>query len=133
LLARREHSRQELGTKLSQKGHSPQFIDLVLTELVEQNLLSDVRFAEAYVRMRGYGPKRIMAELQQRGVGEAEIHRALLGCEIDWLSLVQTLFERKFGSEQDYQFEDRAKQWRYLYNRGFDSDLIREVVGNGYS
>ena len=66
ILARREHSRKELFTKLS--SHFPDYIDQlddVLDQLKEGHLQSDQRFAEAFVRSRvnrGQGPQRLIAE-----------------------------------------------------------------------
>ena len=43
----------------------------MLDELEQENLLSDARYTEAYIRQRGargYGPDRIRQELRQKGV-----------------------------------------------------------------
>ncbi|MBT5886904.1 MAG: hypothetical protein HOH56_03820, partial [Acidiferrobacteraceae bacterium] len=47
LLARREHSREELRLKLVQRGFEISSIDPVLVELIEQDYLSDARYAQA--------------------------------------------------------------------------------------
>ena len=74
LLARREHSRYELAIKLRQRKIPPDVFDPVLDEYEREGWLDDDRFAEIYSRQRieaGYGPLRILAELQQRGVNQA--------------------------------------------------------------
>ena len=46
-------------------------VDLAIERLVDEGLLSDARFAEAFVSARlrkGQGPTRIRGELKQRGV-----------------------------------------------------------------
>ena len=71
LLARREHSRYELAMKLRQRKIEPEVYEPVLDEYEEEGWLSDERFAEVYTRQRvelGYGPLRILGELQQRGI-----------------------------------------------------------------
>ena len=52
LLARREHSRVELARKLGRYG-SEDDIQTVLANLQTCGLLSDARYAEAYVRSNG--------------------------------------------------------------------------------
>ncbi|MBO6849282.1 MAG: regulatory protein RecX, partial [Marinobacter sp.] len=71
LLARREHSRLELSLKLRQRQIERAVIDRVLDDYEAEGWLNDDRFADVYARQRmdlGYGPLRILSELQQRGV-----------------------------------------------------------------
>ena len=71
LLARREHSRLELHLKLRQRKVPGDIIESVLDEYESEGWLDDNRFADVYARQRmdlGYGPLRILGELQQRGV-----------------------------------------------------------------
>ena len=71
LLSRREHSRKELYLKLTKRFESKEDINFNLDRLEEKNLLSDSRFAEEYVqarRKKGFGPIKISAELEKRGV-----------------------------------------------------------------
>ncbi|HHO68381.1 MAG TPA: regulatory protein RecX, partial [Gammaproteobacteria bacterium] len=87
LLARREHSVLELRRKLEQRGWQGGPLDEVLDSLVDQNLLSDRRFAEVYTRTRierGYGPLRIRAELRERGIDAALAEAALEAEAPDW-------------------------------------------------
>ena len=71
LLARREHSRLELSLKLRQRKLPGDIINAVLDDYEKEGWLDDDRFADVYARQRmdlGYGPLRILGELQQRGV-----------------------------------------------------------------
>lgn len=131
-LARREHSRRELAHKLGAKGFPDQTIASVLDALAQQNLQSDQRYAEQYVRLRaekGYGPERIRAELRERGIDEADA-----GCgfaenrEIDWFGNALRVRIRKFGAELPATPKDKAKQQRFLQYRGFGWDEIREAL-----
>src|SRR5512139_3539827 len=73
LLARREYGRQEMVNKLLGKGFEPSLVDSVVEQLVAERLLSDERFVETFVRSRsnrGYGPRRIEAELRERGISD---------------------------------------------------------------
>ena len=66
LLSRREHSTKEIKEKLLLRFDDCAVIDSVLTKLEKNNLISNLRFAEAYVSSRktkGFGPKKISFEL----------------------------------------------------------------------
>lgn len=130
LLARREHSLRELERKLRQKGFEPQAIQDCLAALEQQRLQSDERFAESYVaaRMaRGYGPQRIRVELAERGVGDDEIEQQLALTKGEWQARAQEVRRKRFGSELPQDYQERARQARFLQYRGFTSEQIRRV------
>jgi len=130
LLARREHSVAELKTKLAVRELSPEDIDEAVDKLIREGLVSDERFAEAFVayRMRrGQGPVRIRAELVQRGVCEALISKFLDSCSGDWFDSVRTVREKRFGPEFPTDFKERARQSKFLQYRGFTSEQIRQA------
>ena len=128
LLARREHSTQELRHKLIHKGHPAEDVESCLAALQAERLLSDARFAEAYARMRserGYGPQRIRAELGERGVEDSLIEHGLGAVELDWCELAVQVRLKRFGGEYPAEFKERAKQMRFLQYRGFEHSQIR--------
>ena len=51
LLARREHSRRELISKLKVRGFEGEEVEAYLDRLAEKGLQSDHKFAESYIRM----------------------------------------------------------------------------------
>jgi regulatory protein len=127
LLARREHSRQELATKLSQREHEAEAIEQALDRLIENGLQSDARFAENYLRYRsskGMGPQRIAMELKERGVNDETIRHAMQESTTDWFELAQQVRCRRFGEEVPADFKDKAKQQRFMQYRGFTHDQI---------
>ena len=94
LLARREHSYAELQRKLRQRGAPSDLAEIELDRLVEDGLLSDERFCEAYIyarSQRGYGPARLREELRQRGVSESLVERSLAEADQDWQALASRL------------------------------------------
>ena len=131
LLARREYSRSELASKLTQRGAAPAQVAAVLDECAAQGLQSDARFAEALVASRvrrGQGALRIRRELAERGVAETLIEAALAQAEVDWRALARDLCRRKYGAEPAADWPERARRARFLGYRGFDADVIREVL-----
>jgi len=133
MLARREHSRQELFSKLVQKDFEPDAVNAVLDEFSEKNLQCDQRFSEAYIRFRlqqGFGPLRIQQELEQRGVNAALIRQGLETYADQFFKSVREVFQKKFGDSPEADFKSRAKQQQFLHYRGFNSDHIRAIYSS---
>jgi regulatory protein len=134
LLSRREYGRRELEVRLLAKGFTAGEVDELLPQLEQQGLLSDQRFVDSYVRSRGnrgYGPRRIEAELREKGINEAlSGERIAAGPseeERDWVAHAAAVRCKKFGAKLPSDFVERAKQMRYLEYRGFTHDQIRAV------
>ena len=133
LLARREHSRAELHSKLVGRGFENDLVEELLQGLEDQDLLSDERFAMSLIASRaetGYGPKRIDLELRNRGVSDELAREALAKAEVDWGQQVTDQAVRKFGSDPAQTFPEWARRARYLERRGFGQDAIRLAIGN---
>ncbi|WP_192035398.1 regulatory protein RecX [Halomonas sp. YLGW01] len=134
LLARREYSRHELESRLTAKGHTPAEVAACLDALVEQGLQSDARFAEHFVRsriQRGQGPRKVRAELDQRGVGRETVDEALNDAEVDWFALAAETLARRFSGPGEGSRE-RAKRERFLAGRGFDFDQLRHAQAHAW-
>lgn len=132
LLARREHSRRELRGKLLARSDAGVRVDEVLDRLEQEGLLSDRRFAEAFVRSRvgrGHGPLRIRQELRQRGVDEAVVEQALQEQNCNWFELAEQVAHRKFGVEPVSDRRELARRLRFLQYRGFTAEQCREALG----
>jgi regulatory protein len=125
LLARREHARGELKTKLLKRFTDSTLIDEVLETLQKANLQSDDRFTEAYITYRqnaGFGPFRIKQELKERGVSKDLISTYLNPNDDTWQQNARDIINRKYThpfTELDY--DQKAKALRFLQSRGFDT------------
>ncbi len=131
LLARREHTRTELAAKLTARGAEADALAPVLDALEDDGLLSESRFAEAFVRQRsgrGQGPVRIRHELGQRGVSEAAAEAALAAADADWDELATSVRHGRFGAEPPADLKERARQSRFLSYRGFTGDQVRRAL-----
>jgi regulatory protein len=129
LLSRREHSAFELIQKLKKRYGSSNLIDDAIIRLKESNLLDDQRFAEAYIKARarkGFGPRRIDAELQQRKVCEAIINQELLMIE-NWNEIALLAFKKKFSNFQK-DTKEILKAKSFLQNRGFSFEQIEFCI-----
>jgi regulatory protein len=135
LLARREHSRDELAHKLARylgEGDDAAGIDAALDQLEARGMLSDARFAAALVRSRGerFGTERVTQELRQRGVDPEVARRAVDALKQTEFERARAVWCRKFGTVARNEAE-RARQVRFLTARGFRADVILRIVKGG--
>lgn len=132
LLSRREHSRVELHRKLLARGFSENLVWQVLVELAQLGHLSDERFTESYVRYRvdqGFGPLRIAAELQQRGIDKALYEAMLSDDVVNWIAHGRRLFMRRAKSiSGEMDPKTKLKEMRFLTQRGFGHEHIRQIM-----
>ena len=146
LLSRREHSVVELRRKLAVRGYDGEIQQQVIEKLQSRGLQDDSEFARSFVdsrRGRGFGPIKISAELQQRGI-DRETSRELLNGDAQWLASCQQVAERKFGlarlgvdelddpddDVQPLDQRERLRRSRFLQQRGFAPAMIARVLRN---
>lgn len=132
MLAMREHSVGELVEKLGRKFSDSTLIAQALTVLVEQNLQSDERFAEAFITMRqrqGKGTVLIRKELRDRGVAIPLINSLIDEADAGWSLLAQEVRSKRFHA-LPADGREKAKQMRFLHSRGFASRHIQAAFAN---
>ena len=123
LLVRREHSRKELGRKLSAKGVEREDAELALDKLNRQDFQNDARFAAALARSRasaGYGPTRIRAELGMHALSRDDVAAALEACDRDWATSACDIVARRYCNKDLTDPVQRRKAVDFLLRRGFD-------------
>jgi regulatory protein len=129
LLARREHSRAELRSKLVGAAEPDDDVDALLDEFERRGWLSDKRFAEQRVSARRgrFGAMKIAHELKARGVAADVAETALAGARETETGACREVWRKRFGRLPANR-EERAKQTRFLQSRGFGADAIRTVL-----
>lgn len=133
LLARREHSRQELQRKLARRfAVDAEVIFSVINQLTQEGLQSDQRLAEALLRYRsnrGQGPLKIKAEMREKCIESDLIEQIFDEANIDWFDLALRVLEKRYGDVSAVDASERAKRTRFLQQRGFSFDQIQTVMG----
>ena len=130
-LARREHSAGELKAKLLERGYESTAVEAVLASLEGQKLLSDARFVQEFVAARvrrGSGPMKIREELRGRGVTGELVEEALLGLKAGSAESAAAARRKRFGAEYPKDMQERARQARFLQQRGFSMEDIRKAL-----
>ena len=119
-LTRREYGVEELRQKLVQRCIDSETVGKVVDDLADNNLVSDQRFTEMYVRTRVhqlYGPVKIRGELRSRGVSDHVISEAMPVERETWFDIASQWAGKRCHGELDYA--GRAKLYRGLMSRGF--------------
>lgn len=130
LLMRRDHSYAELKRKLAPHASEDRELDALLAEFQRLGWLSEPRFAEEMVRKAAarFGASKVIEQLQERGVDRAlaaELESDLRASEFQ---RAQALWQKRFGF-LPADLRERARQARFLEQRGFDPNVIRRVLG----
>ena len=127
LLARREHTRQELEGKLSPHAGCSEDLQNLISGLTQKNQLSEERFAEERARRlsRKYGAARIRQDLKSKGVSEELISR--FSSSENEMQKAKEILERKYRTPAATR-EEKAKRMRFLQSRGFSSEIIFKLL-----
>jgi regulatory protein len=125
LLARREHSRDELRRKLARIASEGEDVDGVIETLAQKGWLSDARYAQQAVRAkaRRFGPLKVAHDLRAKGVGDEVIAAAFQAAGEDGAADIQRVWKSRFSTLPPNDRE-RARQVRFLQGRGFPLDDI---------
>ncbi len=128
-LSAREHSRQELGRKLARYAQEGDDVEALLDTLEAAKFLSQSRFSESLVHRRSarFGNSRIMSELKSHGIDPTSLTDIKANLEADECARARAVWERKFGTVATSQ-EERAKQMRFLMQRGFSHRAIQAAM-----
>ena len=136
LLSRREHSYDELFNKLIDRGFESSSVVQVLNEFIQLDYLSNARYAKNMVVHRsknGYGPIYIKKELKTKGVDSAIIEDAFTESGICWSTVAASRYRSHFQDSDIKDFSDWSKRASYLRRRGFELDIIHQILGEWQS
>jgi len=134
-LARREHSFYELTQKLNKKF--PESDSSLLLEALDvlktENLQSDDRFTESYVRYRksrGFAYLHIRADLAGRRVSEMVVAKYLSKADEHWQISAGQLAAKRLRSQERLSFgsKEHRKLCGFLISRGFSSAEVRKAL-----
>jgi regulatory protein len=127
LLAKRDYAIAEVRAKLIERGASAEHADAAIADFRARGYLNDTRYAEKFVNFaahRGHGPRRIVQDLRDSGVGAEDIAAALASGP-EWRALCEDLRRRRFGEAAPKSWAEKGRQARFLQYRGFSSDHMR--------
>jgi len=129
MLDRRDYSAAELRKKLVEKGEDEAEAAAAVERLTELGFVDDARYAPLVVRhyaAKGYGPRRVLQELQARG-----IPRELWDAAMEQMPVQDDAVDRLLRSRLKSDAPDRAELKRasdFLLRKGYGWDEIKAAV-----
>ncbi|WP_426667871.1 regulatory protein RecX [Mucilaginibacter sp. McL0603] len=132
--AYQERSQQEVRDKLYEWGLYSNIVEQVIMQLLAGNFLNEERFANAYTRgkfnQKGWGKNKIKQGLKFKKVSDPLIKKALNSINgDDYLLMLHKVIQKKATllSEKD-AYERKYKLHQYALSRGYENDLIADVL-----
>jgi regulatory protein len=132
--AYQERSQQEVRDKLYEWGMYPQGVENVIARLIDGGFLNEERFANAYTRgkfnQKGWGKIKIKQGLKFKKVSDPLIKKALNSINgDDYMQMLAKVIKKKAAllNEKD-PYKRRYKLQQYAMSRGYEGDLVADVV-----
>ncbi|MBC7650182.1 MAG: RecX family transcriptional regulator [Deinococcales bacterium] len=131
-----ERSHYETQQKLYSFGLYKKDVDMLLSQLIEENYLNEERYAIAFAggrfRIKQWGKIKIKYELQQHKVSSYNITKALKCIDdLDYLNTLNSLAAKKWAILKGEQYlTKQAKANSYLLQKGFEQPLISTAISN---
>ncbi|MBE8714856.1 regulatory protein RecX [Sphingobacterium hungaricum] len=134
--AYQERAQQEVRSKLYEYGLYPNEVEQIISELIENNFLNEERFAKAYVsgkfKIKKWGKLKIVQGLKFKQVSSPLIKLALKEIDLnEYYETLSAILTKKNNSlvESD-PFKRKNKLAQYALSRGFESNLVWEILNN---
>jgi len=132
--AYQERCHKEVAQKLYDLHMIPEAREKITLHLLQHNFLNEERFSKAFARgkfsIKNWGRIRIVNELKFRNISPYNIKTALKEIdEDDYLNTIQKVAEKKWALlKEPNAFKKRSKLLTYLSSKGYESELIYDVV-----
>ena len=136
--AYQERSQQEVRNKLYEWGLHQAEVEQIIFVLIENNFLNEERFALAYTlgkfRIKGWGKNKIRQGLKFKRVPDKLISKSLSKIDPDdYLEkLLQILIKKSAVIHEKDAFKKRYKLIQYAAYRGFEMDLISDLLKDNH-
>ncbi len=106
-------------------------IEPIIEKLIEEKYLNEERFAQVYAgskfRTKKWGKLKIRYMLKQKGIPSTLITKGLqeINPEIYYETLQTLASQKKEAMKSKF---DKIKLYNYLISKGFENDLVKEVI-----
>jgi regulatory protein len=134
--SRREYCSDDIRNKLSLWGVDNDDIGKILRILISDNFINEPRYATAFVRDKfkynKWGKVKISAHLRGKKVPQDIISSALDSIDNDlYIKLLRELIEAHRKSvKAKNQYDLKAKLLRYGLSKGFESNLLYDILND---
>lgn len=132
--AYQERCQQEVFQRVFEWSRDQDLANEVVAELIIQGFLNEERFARSFVRgkfnQKSWGRLKITQALKQKEISSACIQLGMEEIEEElYLERLANLCTKKI-SEHGKSYDGKLKVARFLYQRGFENNLIWETINS---
>ncbi|MBU0488588.1 MAG: RecX family transcriptional regulator [Bacteroidetes bacterium] len=132
--AYQERCHADVRQKLRELDVDSEHTEAIIAQVIDEGFLNEERFAIAYsrgkFRIKHWGKLKIRQALKMRQISEYCIKKALVEIDMEeYFMVLENLAEKKWADEKgQHQAIRKNKVFRYLAGKGFESNLIQEVL-----
>ncbi len=130
---RGEHCAAEIREKLRKLLVPASAADEIIDYLEQNRYIDNLRYAKAFtrdkVRLSGWGRNKIRMALAMKKISSSDIREAF--DEIDPEDYTDALYKAAQAKARNLDlddYNDRAKLYRHLASKGFESNLISQAI-----
>ena len=132
--ATQDRCQWDIKIKMKEWGITDETIENIVTDLILEKFVDEQRFAESFCRgkfrIKKWGKVKIKNELKIRKLSDSCIKKGLL--QIDKQEYIEVLKDLYIKKKKDIkntnQFIRKGKIAKYLQQKGFESNLIWELI-----
>jgi regulatory protein len=108
----------------------PDALTALVEELQARGWLSEQRVADQLMRAAAgrFGARKVMQQLAEKGVSQEVVAQARKQVQENELENARAVWLKRFGKAPT-SLRERARQARFLAQRGFEPEVIRKVLG----
>lgn len=134
LCAAREHCREDLRHKLSAWSVNNADIDNIIHALLKENFINEERYTMAFVKDKfnynKWGKVKIKAHLRAKKISTETVKKGLDSLDhdlyVNTLRSMLSIHGKKIKSKDQYDL--KAKLMRFGLSKGFESELLYELL-----
>ncbi len=134
--ALQDRCRWEVEKKMKEWGVKENIIENILSDLILEKFIDEQRFAESFCRgkfrIKRWGKIKIKNELRLRKISVSCINKGLEQIDDkEYYSVLKELHKKKKNSlKEENQFVRNIKIVKYLQQKGFENNLILELINS---
>ncbi|NNF36612.1 MAG: RecX family transcriptional regulator [Saprospiraceae bacterium] len=132
--AYRERSHKEVRYKLVEMKVYGMDLERIMTQLIEEDFLNELRYARAYVsgkfRMNKWGRNKILLGLKQQSISPYCIKKAMEEIDaVEYNAVLYQLLEKKIRQySKDDVYSKRNKLIKYALGRGYNMNEMMSHI-----
>lgn len=134
LCSRQEQCSSQIRAKLNMWKVSAEDAQKIIERLKSEQFLDDQRYATFYVRekfrLNSWGKVKMSVMLAQKGISQENIEEAMkqIDPELYKQTCTRLISDKAATINESNSFKRKGKLFRYAAQRGFESDLIHQIL-----